>query len=136
MSRRWSPILVASALMLGVAVPIASPALASKLCPPLSVAAGETCECTVMNYATSHDTNIEINLYRGSDGVVEKCGPGTTRAQSRSICTHTFPEGDTCGCQVTGEGGSVRVSIAVVKKTWADLLGDGTSAKAAMECVK
>lgn len=136
MRRRLSPILVASALMLGAVLPMASPAHANKLCPPISVAAGETCECTVMNYATSHDTNIEINLYRGSDGVVEKCGPGTTRAQSRSICTHTFPEGDTCGCQVTGEGGSVRVSIAVVRTSWAELHGDGTSAKAAMECTK
>lgn len=67
---------------------------------------------------------------------MEKCGPGTTFRQSRSICTHTFPEDDVCGCQVTGEGGSVRVSIGVVKRTWADLRGDGTSSKVAMECTE
>jgi hypothetical protein len=133
--RRRSPLIVlTSALMLSAVLPVASPAHATKLCPPVSVAKGEICECIIMNYATTADANVEIKMFRGSDGVVEKCGPGTTFRQSRSLCTHTFPEDDTCACQVTGEGEAIRVSIGVVDRTWADGHGDGTTSKVVMEC--
>jgi hypothetical protein len=134
---RFAPILPAVAVMLGAVVSTASPADASKSCPPISVGAGDTCECTVFNYNTSPDGNIRIKVYRGIDGVVETCGVGgSIRGEGRVVCPVVFRDPDTCGCQVTGEGGSARVSIAVVRESFAEVPDGGTSARAAMGCTK
>ena len=102
---------VAAALTLLPA--LASPAWATKRCPPLVVGDGNVVECKVANYGTTADTNVKITLYDGDGNAVRTCGPTTIPAKGSVFCNRDFNDLEDIGCEVTGEGGSARVSLIV-----------------------
>jgi hypothetical protein len=122
---RLSMVVVAALTLLPA---LASPAWATKRCPPLVVGDGNLVECKVANYGTTADTNVRITLYDGGGNAVRTCGPMSIPAKGSVFCNRDFTDLEDIGCEVTGEGGSARVSLIVF------ISASSSSTGAAVEC--
>jgi hypothetical protein len=87
------------------------------LCPPIPVAAGDTCECEFFNYAFFPKT-VSIQLFSALDGPASHCSDVVVPPQHGTECAVEFSGQDDCACsiQVSRSGGKVnaRASINVL----------------------
>ena len=96
-------------------------------CPPLPVAMGDLCECSIFNYSNTQPT-VRMILY--ISGQEPESLPASEQRlpkfDSKSLLVPAMNDAH-CGCEVRGGGNSSRVSLSVVPV-------GGMSAQAAVRC--
>jgi hypothetical protein len=109
-----SLVIFTAAIMWSFAVP-SHDAVANKSCPIIWLTLAQGCFCSVTNYALTPDTGVYIQLYANAGPEGEQKGPITVQPgyTDWNYFYKSEETWDFCGCKVTGEASTSRVTIFV-----------------------